>query len=484
MPEPLSIGFNVPFHEAIAQTNSRGVVLPSIYYGQLQGVARQKAFSIAGIMSLDQLQAVKDSLDKAIKEGRSFNQWRKEQAVLDLGLPKHRLDNIYRTNLQTSYMAGKWEQFNNPNSTMRYLMYDAINDSRVRPAHLALDGIIRAKNDPFWATHSPPCGYRCRCSLISLSDKQARDRSVNGKGLNQKPVFIKDGIEYPANPDKGWDYDKTNRMAGIERAIADKSATLSPTLKSAYDEKMLKAWNTNIAKKIPVNDLTGLHDLLTDYAKIYPEHLPHGVKAILPASNVDDFFMATDGKGVFKIANIETVEGFKPAVHLIEGLQAINQGKLLTQNNEYGIENLWHEILHNQQIGGTEVMLLDYTDPRRKLMEAVNQYVSRMTYVGFVDRLGGKALHQEWIFENGYGYRDYVRRLRLVFETLGISKVIKGDLLNINVNFDLMQLNKHLTDAITKKVDIDRIKISQILFLVVNGFEAKFNERLDLLNPK
>lgn len=239
MPDkPLNIGFNVPFFEAIAQAAKRGAVLPDIYYGQLQGIARQKAFSIAGITALDQLQAVKDSLDKAITQGRSFNQWKKEQAVVDLGLPKHRLDNIYRTNLQTAYMAGKWEKFKQNANSRPYLMYDAINDSRVRPSHLALDGIIRPVGDAFWATHSPPRGFRCRCSLISLDYKQAKARSVNGKGLNQQPIL---GNGQMAMPDKGWDYDKTNRMAGVEKAIAErKIAAGSNWFKKTLLEQMEK----------------------------------------------------------------------------------------------------------------------------------------------------------------------------------------------------------------------------------------------------
>jgi hypothetical protein len=156
-------------------------------------------------------------------------------------------------------MAGKWEQFNHPQSGMRYLMYDAINDSRVRPAHLALDGIIRAKSDPFWGSHSPPCGFRCRCSLIQLSDKQAQARSVNGKGLNQLPI-LENGL--PANPDTGWDYDKTNRMAGIEKAIkqrkTDSSTWFQRTLfeqmekKIAQNAKVIELAEKQIAEKMPV----------------------------------------------------------------------------------------------------------------------------------------------------------------------------------------------------------------------------------------
>jgi hypothetical protein len=69
-------------------------------------------------------------------------------------------------------------------------------------------------------------------------------------------------------------------------------------------------------------------------------------------------------------------------------------------------------------------------------MEAVNQWVSRLSYGGFVERLGGKATHQKWIRENGYGYYGSVKRIRTVFDTLGISEAIQGDLFNINFNGD------------------------------------------------
>lgn len=244
VPEPIKFGFNVPFHEAIAAMTARGVVLPDVYYGVLQGIARQKAFSIAGITALDQLTAVSDSLKQYMAEGGSFNNWQKEQAVVDLGLSKARLDNIWRTNLQGQYMTGKWEQFNRNAKTSPFLMYDAINDSRVRPSHLALDGIIRPVGDAFWATHSPPCGYRCRCSLISLSPKQAQDRSKDGKGLTQQPL-LKDGS--PALPDKGWDYDKTNRMAGIDKAISEKLDKAPTVLKSVFEKQQQAKMNNPIA---------------------------------------------------------------------------------------------------------------------------------------------------------------------------------------------------------------------------------------------
>ncbi len=159
--DPLSIGFDVPFAEAIAAAIIRGVVLPAVYYHQLQGLARQLAFSIAGIASIEQLQAVRDSLTNALQTGQSFNEWMNEAAVMNLNLPAHRLDNIWRTNLQGNYMRGEWEQFIENKDNRPYLQYDSINDSRTRPSHLAMDGVIRRWDDPLWKTWSPPAGYRC-----------------------------------------------------------------------------------------------------------------------------------------------------------------------------------------------------------------------------------------------------------------------------------------------------------------------------------
>jgi SPP1 gp7 family putative phage head morphogenesis protein len=224
MTAPLSIGFNVPFTEALEEALKRKVVLPDVYYGKLQGIARQQAFSVAGLASLDQLSIVKKSLDEAMKSGLSFDQWKR--GVLTAGaldLPAHRLDNIFRTNLQGSYMAGRWEQILRNSETRPFLMYDAINDSRVRPSHLAFDNIIRRFDDPFWKKNSPPNGYRCRCSIISLTESQAKARSGKGKGLKNK-AMLEDGTK--AKPDEGWNYNPSDRLAGLKKAAKEKAAAV------------------------------------------------------------------------------------------------------------------------------------------------------------------------------------------------------------------------------------------------------------------
>ncbi len=478
MAEPLSIGFNVPFHEAIKAAQQRKVVLPETYYGELQGLARQQAFSISGLASLDQLTIVRDSLAAKLQSGQTFRQWQKEiteSGTLDL--PRHRLDNIFRTNIQSNYNRGRWERFVAVKDTQPYLMYDAINDSRVRPSHLAMDGIIRTVDDPFWHSHAPLNGYRCRCRLISLGERQAQARSGNGKGLNK-------GVDAQAmQPDKGFDYNPgEDLMVGINRAISEKEGKLSGLFKTSANE-MLKAWpGNNIAKRIPVKDISDIKNLLTEYARIYPEHLPYGVKSVLPAEVTDDFFMATDGKGVFKFAEVE-YKGFNSRLDLLQGLENIRLSKPLTEHHEYAIESLWHEILHNRQDGLDKIIELDDLDPRRLLMETLTQYISRLSYGGFIEKLGGKARHQEWVMENGYGYKNQVSRLILLFNEIGILEDIKGDLFNINFNSDISQSLELLSEAIAKKTSLKNSKLKTVLVSMVLN-DGVFNQLLkELKNP-
>jgi SPP1 gp7 family putative phage head morphogenesis protein len=184
------------FVEAVEYAESRAVVLPDEYYGKLTGVQKSQAVSIAGLGALEQIKFVIDLVAESLREGKTFADFQKavKQSTLDIQLPKHRLDNIFRTNMQVAFNRGRWQQQKQVSSSRPYLMYDAINDSRVRPAHLDFDNVILSRDDAWWKTHYPPCGYRCRCTVISLTENQAIKRG----GVTAKPP------ETP--PDEGWEF--------------------------------------------------------------------------------------------------------------------------------------------------------------------------------------------------------------------------------------------------------------------------------------
>lgn len=208
----VTIPFDAPASVQIAEARRQRVMPPEGFY-RLSAEKRALAFTVSGLARLDQVQAAADALARHIAEGgtlASFQAWAKTQ---DWSLPRHRLETIYRNATQTAYNAGHWRRFEETKATRPFLMYDAINDSRVRPSHLALDGVIRPVGDAFWATHSPPLGHRCRCRLVSLSAEQARARG----GVTQQP---------PAEgaADAGWGAKPTNPWSGYAHALKSKLA--------------------------------------------------------------------------------------------------------------------------------------------------------------------------------------------------------------------------------------------------------------------
>lgn len=185
-----------------------------------------KVYTIARMTDLDMLNDIKQSMIKAASDGQSYADWRKDilqhlqnkgwlhpnghdgKVIIDptsgevFGAPR-RLENIYRTNMQTAYSAGQYQGYMANIDSRPYWMYDAVGDHRTRPAHAAMDGLVYRYDDPFWATFYPPNGYRCRCSVIALSE---RDMQRDGKVLSQSgehnlvethKVYNKKGDSYP-----------------------------------------------------------------------------------------------------------------------------------------------------------------------------------------------------------------------------------------------------------------------------------------------
>lgn len=67
----------------------------------------------------------------------------------------------------SAQMAAKWEQFAEDGD--RYnLQYRTAGDSKVRPAHAALNGVTLPPSDPFWQTYYPPNGWNCRCTVVQV----------------------------------------------------------------------------------------------------------------------------------------------------------------------------------------------------------------------------------------------------------------------------------------------------------------------------
>jgi len=186
----------VTFLEALQYAHDKKIVLPDEFYS-MDLKTRQMATTVSFLSSLEQVETVIKSLNKTLANGGTFKDFRELVAESEIILPKHYLDNVFRTNIQSAYSHGRWQQQQRNKDKHQYLMYSAIDDSRVRPAHLALNRIILPIDHPFWLTHYPPLGFRCRCTVIALTEAQALKYGITP---DDKLPEVAEALDWSSHP--------------------------------------------------------------------------------------------------------------------------------------------------------------------------------------------------------------------------------------------------------------------------------------------
>lgn len=136
--------------------------------------AKHRAFYVTGLAHHDLVQLVSDGLEDALKNGETLADFKTRimTAIQTQGWHDYRIENIFRTNLQTAYAAGRYKKMQAVKASRPYWQYLAVMDRRVRPSHAILDGKVYPADHEFWATHYPPNGFRCRCGVRTLSQRQ------------------------------------------------------------------------------------------------------------------------------------------------------------------------------------------------------------------------------------------------------------------------------------------------------------------------
>lgn len=205
----LSYAIGLPPEEAIAYFKGKGFAFSWNWY-EVWEEAHAKAFTVAKAMKLDILQDIRSALDKALADGTTLDTFKKElQPILErkgwwgkeedgpqLG-SAYRLETIFRTNIQSAYSAGRYKTQIENADDRPYWRYVAVMDSRTRPAHSALNGKTFRFDDPFWNTHYPPLGFRCRCRVREYDRQEIKDRNItveSGKGnmvWEDRPLSMK-----------------------------------------------------------------------------------------------------------------------------------------------------------------------------------------------------------------------------------------------------------------------------------------------------
>lgn len=175
-------GLSLPPANALEYWKTRVPMTKAEY--EAQGAeARKRAVYVGGLAKADLVREVCESMHKSMAEGTTFEAWKRDigprlkKAGWD-GATPYRLETIYRTNVQSAYMAGRYAQMMRAVKLRPYWQYSAVADGRTRPAHLALHGKVYPADHAFWGTWYPPNGFRCRCTVKSLSKRQVQARGL------------------------------------------------------------------------------------------------------------------------------------------------------------------------------------------------------------------------------------------------------------------------------------------------------------------
>ena len=150
-------------------------------YEKLFPPYRLAAFTVAKVENLMLIERLRDLLAESLDRG-----WTQQEFINRLNaefdaagvtrMNPYHLDTVYQTNMQTAYMNGRIMQMSHPAvvKALPWWRYRTMEDELVRPNHAALNNFIARATDPVWGSISPPNGYRCRCELESLLDREAR----------------------------------------------------------------------------------------------------------------------------------------------------------------------------------------------------------------------------------------------------------------------------------------------------------------------
>ncbi|OQX12819.1 MAG: hypothetical protein BWK73_13975 [Thiothrix lacustris] len=367
--------------EAIKYFESKGLQLTDSW-NELMGGQHIPVLTVAHLGKLDVLQRVYSELRNALHEGlteaeferrltpvlQAAGWWGKaidadtgeitqtypgSSRAVQYGSPA-RLDLIYRQNLQTAYMVGRYQGLSEGRHSHPYWQYIAIKDSRTRPSHAALNGRVFRREDPAFDSLYPPNGWNCRCRTRPLSDSRLKreglevdssagklidatvpaGRYPDGSPKTAEVTGIRtgrydaDGKEIVLFPDAGWSYHPgTSWQMAQRQQLHDKQAELGnagitlPDTVTALTDKVRRVLGEPLTAAMIANPKLALDDIrISDMHGIDPD-----LTADKPSlQRAEAYIRAIAGRHIFKAIAAGNLRGNAALQHEIAEAQWLN----------------------------------------------------------------------------------------------------------------------------------------------------------------
>lgn len=240
MAEPqITAIFKHPFKAQVAAFRLRlGNLVPTGTWRDVWKGQHDRAFMVAGATKADLLADLGKAVEKAISNGTSLEEFRRDfrRIVEERGWhgwtgedteagQAWRTRVIYRTNMRTSYMSGRYAQL--MAGPFPLWIYRHGGSAEPRLHHLAWHGLVLPREHPFWQKHFPPSGWGCSCGVFGAASIAGAKRrggdpdKVLPAGWDQ----IDGATGEPEGIGTGWGYapgasavDDIQRLAGLKQA--------------------------------------------------------------------------------------------------------------------------------------------------------------------------------------------------------------------------------------------------------------------------
>ncbi|MGN0710504.1 MAG: phage minor head protein [Anaerovoracaceae bacterium] len=236
-------------YKAAAEYFKEKLPLTPKSYKILSDKHKRGAFTVVQYTSAKIIAQFYNCLIDAIEEGSTMSEFReKMDSFLEdngyEGVNPFYADNIFRTNIQTAYQVGHFEEMSKPEVKKKrpYWRYEAVGDERTRPSHLAMDGKVFPADSKIWDTWYPPNGFRCRCTVVSLSENQVKQMGLKISEHVPEAVLIR-GRKIPVSIDADFAYNPAKREWRPDMGRDPES------IRQAYKERMKPEMKKKISEE-------------------------------------------------------------------------------------------------------------------------------------------------------------------------------------------------------------------------------------------
>jgi len=183
----------LPFDEAIQAFIEKQIVTPEEFRA-LSDEARQRAFTATRLASQGLIDRAHRRLLETLQSGGTMQDFARalREDAISLGVtpadPGY-LETVYRTNVGSSYSAGRYRQMMAPTvvAARPYVQFRATMDSRTTNICSSLNGKVFAQSDPTWRHLAPINHHNCRSVMVVRRDAGGKPVTL-GSEIKERPA--------------------------------------------------------------------------------------------------------------------------------------------------------------------------------------------------------------------------------------------------------------------------------------------------------